>query len=716
MGTRPYKLLNSLTKIPNFTQVVSDAWTQLGCSAVNLSTLCWKLKLIKSTLKTLQRDNFSNIQERVKETYSLLQLVQVCALQNPTTETFEEERIVHQKWLFLRDLEECYFRQKSRINWFKEGDLNTTYFQRICQTRASYNAIRSFLTLAGVTITDPIQMSIHAIQHFQSVLGPLLLPPPAISSTTVWFQALNTFVCNLQQQTLMIQQPTTEEITKVFFKLNPNKAPGPDGLSSAFYKAPWGFLGSEVVISIKQFFQSAFLPRATNSTILSLVPKFPGATTIKDYRPISCLNNTYKVISRLLVSRLKPILSDLIVPNQTAFVKGRLLVENNVLASELVNGYHKNKGEKRITIKVDIAKAFDTLSWDFLFACLEGLQLPDLFRQWLRVCVCTSSFTLGYNGTVNGYFKGRRGLRQGDPMSPYLFVMAMNNLSLMLNKAAREGNLNYHQHCAKTKLTHLSFADDLLIFIDGSLTSVQRVLQILHEFEQRSGLAVSLQKSSLFASGLSAEEITAIQCSTGMPCGSLPMRYLGVPLCTKKLSLSNCEPLIQQVKARVSSWSAKSLSFTGRLLLIKTVISGIATFWCSTFILPNSCIKRINTICGMFLWKGSTEGHHTTRVAWETVTKTKEQGGLGVKDLLTWNKACALKLIWLMFFRAGSIWVAWFKDIVLKGPETNYWSVKPSQRNSWFVNKLIKWRDIIYPMIKRRLGNGMSTRFWYDNW
>lgn len=165
-----------------------------------------------------------------------------------------------------------------------------------------------------------------------------------------------------------------------------------------------------------------------------------------------------------------------------------------------------------------------------------------------------------------------------------LFVIAMNNLSLMLNKAAREGSLNYHQHCAKTKLTHLSFADDLLIFIDGSITSVQRVLQILHEFEQRSGLAVSLQKSSFFASGLSAEEITAIQCSTGMPCGSLPMRYLGVPLCTKKLSLSNCEPLIQQVKARVSSWSAKSLSFAGRLLLIKTVISGIATFWCSTFI------------------------------------------------------------------------------------------------------------------------------------
>ena len=104
---------------------------------------------------------------------------------------------------------------------------------------------------------------------------------------------------------------------------------------------------------------------------------YPGASRITDYRPISCLNTIYKVISRLLVRRLKPILSNLILPNQTAFVEGRLLLENTVLASELVNGYHKNKGPRRITIKVDIAKAFDTLSWDFLFAALISFNLSS---------------------------------------------------------------------------------------------------------------------------------------------------------------------------------------------------------------------------------------------------------------------------------------------------------------------------------------------------
>ena len=298
------------------------------------------------------------------------------------------------------------------------------------------------------------------------------------------------------------------------------------------------------------------------------------------------------MISRLLVARLKPILPDLILPKQTTFVKNRLLIENTVLASELVNGYHKDKGKKKVTLKVDIAKVFDTLSWDFLLTCLDGLDLPPLFVGWLRACVCTTNYTLGYNGTVNAYFKGRRGLRQGDSLSSYLFVIAMNCLSLMLNKMATDGYMEYHHNCRKIKLTHLSFADDLLIFIEGSIEYVQAVLQTLHEFELRSGLAVSYQKTSFFASGLSEAEISAIQVSTGMKCGTLPMKYIGVPLCAKKLTLANCEPLIQQVKACFSSWSAKALSFAGRLLLIKTVVSGITTFWCSSFILPKACINK----------------------------------------------------------------------------------------------------------------------------
>lgn len=150
------------------------------------------------------------------------------------------------------------------------------------------------------------------------------------------------------------------------------------------------------------------------------------------------------------------------------------------------------------------------------------------------------------------------------------------------------------------------------------------------------------------------------------------MHYLGVPLSTKKLNLQNCEPLLQQVKKRLSSWTVKTLSFVGRLLLIKTVIAGVSTFWCSSFILPKSCINKINSVCGIFLWTGSSEGHHSARVSWETVTLTKDQGGVGVKDLHCWNRVCILKLIWMLFFRPDSVSVNWFKEVILKGELSNY--------------------------------------------
>ena len=599
-GTKPYKFQNYLTKHPGFAQLLHDSWIQTGNTCQTLAQLCWKLKLIKSDLKILNKENYSQIQQRVSETNGLLQLAQVQALQNPSPTTFQEERDLHQKWNFLREIEEMFFRQKSRINWLREGDLNTTYFYRICQTRASYNAIRAFLTDAGRWITDPQEMSTHAISHFQAVLGhqsPTLFTPPH------WFHDLSSYSFPSHLSQIMITIPSSEEIRSMFFKLNPNKAPGPDGLTSAFFKSSWEIIGVEVIAAVKNFFATNFLPATANATILSLVPKFPGASKISDFRLISCLNTVYKVVSRLLVKRLKPLLPTLILPSQTAFVNGRLLVENTTLAGELVNGYHKNKGAKKITIKVDIAKAFDTLSWDFLFSCLEGLQFPAKFIRQLKACVCTSSFMVGYNGSVHGFFKGKRGLRQGDSLSPYLFVIAMNCLSHMLNDAARQNRFRYHTNCSPTKLTHLSFADDLLIFIDGSINSVQQVLQVLKEFEKRSVLAVSMQKTSFYASGMTVEETDLIQASTGMSLGSLPVRYLGVPLNSKKLSLVNCEPLIHQIKTRFSSWSVKSLSFSGRLLLIKTVIAGITTFWCSAFVLPKACINRINSLCSIFLWK-----------------------------------------------------------------------------------------------------------------
>lgn len=282
-------------------------------------------------------------------------------------------------------------------------------------------------------------------------------------------------VCPQEAVNLIVSVPTTTGITKILFKLNPNKSPGPDGLTSGFYKSAWSVLGDEIINSVTRFFSNHCIPEATNFTILTLVPKFPGASVIKDCRPISCCNTIYKVISKLLVAKLKPLLPEIILSNQTTFIKGRQLLENCLLASEIVNGYHKDNGPKMITLKVDITKAFDTVRWYFILNCLKALQFPDIYISWVASCLTTTSFSVGINENLHGYFKGSRGLRQGDPISPYMFGLAMNILSKMLNDAAALGKFKYHSKCKGPWLTHLCFADDLLIFSYGSPSYVSGI-------------------------------------------------------------------------------------------------------------------------------------------------------------------------------------------------------------------------------------------------
>ncbi|KAL0689587.1 hypothetical protein Bca4012_089265 [Brassica carinata] len=292
----------------------------------------------------------------------------------------------------------------------------------------------------------------------------------------------------------------------------------------------------------------------------------------------------------------------------------------------------------------------------------------------------------------------------------------MNCLCISLNRAAREGTFQYHAKCKRSELTHLCFADDLLIFCDGTQQSVQAVLNVLKDFEQRSGLAVSITKTSMFAAGIKPHELNQIKAATCLTEGALPVRHLGVPLCTKRLSLANCAPLLQSIKSKLHAWTTRTLSFAGRLQLLATVIAGITNFWSCAFILPKGCLAEIDSICSRFLWKGKTEGGSSAKVSWESVTTPKKEGGLGLKDLHLWNLASVLKLVWILFFKQGSIWSDWFIREILEGDLNNFWVINTKQKHTWQANQLILYRDHVYSWIKRVVGNGETTYFWSCNW
>lgn len=324
-------------------------------------------------------------------------------------------------------------------------------------------------------------------------------------------------------------------------------------------------VGPDVIAVVKEYFGYSFLLSRFNSTSLVLVPKKKCPQTIIDFRPIACCQVVYRCITKMLANRMKLFLPTIISGNQSAFVKGRCISENFMLAQELVNGYKGKKLSPRFAIKVDLRKAFDSIDWCFLLDVLTAMHFPAQFISWIAGYVTKSKFSLVINGGLVGYFDGGKGLRQGDPLSPYLFVIVMEVFSQMINAAARLNFINYHPKCKKIGLTHLIFADDLFIFIKGNLDSVVGVKRLLDLFYVFSGLQVNCLKSEIFCSGIPNVVLETIKIETGFVVGQLPVRYLGVP---RHLSIKDCQPLIDKITARVKHWTSKLLSYAGKLQLI----------------------------------------------------------------------------------------------------------------------------------------------------
>ncbi|WZZ59978.1 hypothetical protein YC2023_060085 [Brassica napus] len=435
-----------------------------------------------------------------------------------------------------------------------------------------------------------------------------------------------------------------------------DKSPGPDGYTSEFFKEAWPVIGDDVTVAIQSFFRKRFLPKGVNFTILALIPKKEEAKVMKDYRPISCCNVLYKMISKIIANRLKEILPKCISINQSAFIKERLLMENVLLATEIVKDYHKDSISTRCAMMIDISKAFDSVQWSFLMNTLKAMEFPGKFIHWISLCVTTASFSVQVNGVLAGYFQSRRGLRHGCSLSPYLFVICMNVLSKMLDEAALKGLIGYHPKCKNIEITHLCFADDLMVFAEGNKRSVEGVLKVFEEFDKMSGLKISLEKSTLFLAGFTSQKREELMNHFPFGAGKLPVRYLGLPLLTKGMTVTDFIPLVEKIRKRIGIWSGRFLSYAGILQLIKLVITSLANFWMAAFRLPTGCIKEVERLCSAFLWSGPELNSRKAKVAWPDICRTKQEGGLGIRPLKEMNEVCILKLIWRIL-SANSLWV-----------------------------------------------------------
>ncbi|CAN1127629.1 LINE-1 reverse transcriptase homolog [Linum perenne] len=490
----------------------------------------------------------------------------------------------------------------------------------------------------------------------------------------------------------------------------------------SFFKCNWNLIKEDFCTAIEDFFSNLSLPTGVNSTFLVLIPKVDSVVGFKDLRPISLIGGIYKVISKILIGRMKPLFSEIISPQQCAFVKDRQILDAVLIANEVIDSRLRSQ-KPGFVLKLDIEKAFDHVNWSCLFKALEHMGFGERWINQIRACVSTASFSVLVNGESSGYFRSSRGLRQGDPLSPFLFIVVMEVLSGILNILQDEGHITgfcMNEDRGIGKVNHILYADDAIVFCEASGLQLRYVMAALICFETISGLKVNLHKSSLFPVGSDPDAAIFTE-FLGCHLDHFPSSYLGLPLGTKATSKVIWDPVITSIERKIQSWKTKFLSLGGCIALLKSVLSGLPVYFLSVLKAPVEVIKRIERIKNRFLWAGSSEKDKIHWVNWEIVKTPKRLGGLGVHDMRIMNTSLLAKWAW----RYATERSAWWRKLIVTKCEvgTSEWILtwNLGRAGSSFWRWLIPFSTLLwkYSFLDPGGGGGGGGRgcaFWFDVW
>jgi hypothetical protein len=509
-----------------------------------------------------------------------------------------------------------------------------------------------------------------------------------------------------------------EEVDMALAQMHPLKAPGPDRFGVCFFQKHWPIVGKGVKQAVLNFLNKGIFDPSINLTHIALIPKISNAASVVDFRPISLCNVSYKIIAKVLANRLKGVLSSIISKHQSAFVPGRLISDNIVVAYEALHTMNSRmKGKKGyMAIKLDMSKAYDRVEWSFLEAMMRGLGFTETWISLIMRCVTSVSYSILINGSPFGTISPTRGIRQGDPLSPYLFLLCAEGLSSLIQKAHEDGTISGVPIAAKGfKLSHLFFADDSLLFCRSNFNEWNAVLQVLKQYELASGQKLNSGKTAIFYSKNTGNEFRDfINSSMGIAETVSYEKYLGLPTFVGRSKIRTFAGIRNRVRKRLDGWKEKLLSQAGKEVLIKAVVQSIPTYSMSVFALPKTLCASLNSMMNHFWWNGQGTKKRIHWMSWSRMGLAKQWGGMGFRDLSAFNLALLAKQGWRILQNPNSLVAHILQEKYFLGG--SFLQAGLGYKPSYIWRSLLKARPLLESGLKWRIGNGEKVRIWGDKW
>jgi hypothetical protein len=553
----------------------------------------------------------------------------------------------------LLEFEDVKWKQRAKQHWLRNGDRNTAFYHSWVQHRRKVNRIRSVTDEQGRTWRKNKDIGKVFIKFYEE-----LFTSQGTDRMEECISWVNTRVTEDMNRRLL-HSFSEEEIRKALFQMHPHKAPGLDGFPAAFYQRNWPTVGSEVCKAVLSFLNDGQMDMWINSTNIVLIPKVNSPSKPSEYRPIILCNVFYKLISKVLANRLKPILQHIVSPEQSAFVSGRLISDNILVAFETLHTMASRLSGKEgyMALKLDMSKAYDRLEWDFLEAMLLKLGFAARWINLLMVCVRSVTYSILINGRPFGRIFPSRGLRQGDPLSPYLFILCAEALSSSLRNAERARKITgVPISRGGIRIHHLFFADDSLLFCKANSRELSQVESILDCYERASDQKINKEKTSILFSrntpSVARDEILSRAGAGQVQCFD---RYLGLPALIGRSRVSSFNFIKGRIWAKLNGWKEKFLTHAGKEVLLKAVIQAIPTYTMSVFRIPKALTKDISAMMGKFWWSFKENSNKISWMAWRRMGRSKDLGGLGYRDIDCFNTALLAKQCWRLLKRPESL-------------------------------------------------------------